>query len=291
MKRSRTLSVKRFLGLGCACCFGLLVAGPHGGCGCATRDADRPFGDTAVVVVLNPAVNDGNTTTVPTSWSTQREGVVVDAVPGGSATTDATGLAVIEEVVAGEVEIQFDAGPLLGFQIVSNGDVYDLAAAYNGSEVAAYPNFPIRYGVGGEIVVFNSNASPDAVAQALSTNHNIVFFQNGTYHGDLLITGDDVIFFGEGFAERQVVIDGSVTVRGTGVRIRGFTITGNITLSGNDFGMAFTVVRGETQILGNAVAFLRNAFYGPVTVPSSNATLLDNEGMSPLGDPAEELCQ
>jgi hypothetical protein len=129
------------------------------------------------------------------------------------------------------------------------------------------------------------------VADALSTNGNIVFFRNGTYRGDLLITGDDVILFGEGFSERQVVIDGSVNVRGTGVRIRGFTITGDVTVPGNDFGMSFSVVQGETQILGNAVAFLRNSFCGPVTVPSSNATLLDNDGMAPLPDPSQELCE
>lgn len=289
MRRVQTQNMIRSLAFACACSLGLLVAGPHGACAPSMRP-NRPFGDTALVVVVNPTANDGNTTTVPSSWSMQREGVVVDADPGGSAVTDATGLAVIDDVIAGDAEIQFDAGPSLAFHIASNGDVYDLAAAYNGSEVTAYPNFPIRYGVGGEIVVFGSNARPDAVAEALSTNHNIVFFRNETYHGDLLITGDDVIFFGEGFAERQVVIDGTVTVRGTGVRIRGFTITGDVIVSGNDFGMSFSVVQGETQILGNSVAFLRNAFCGPVTVPSSNATLLDNEGMSPLPDPSEDLC-
>ena len=68
-------------------------------------------------------------------------------------------------------------------------------------------------------------------------------------------------------------------------------MTGDITVLGNDFGMAFSIVQGETQILGNAVAFLRNSLCGPVTVPSSNATLLDNEGMAPLPDPPQELCE
>ncbi len=278
----------RLLGL---CWFGLTVAVLLAGCGnsAGSRNPDRPFGSTALVTVVNPQVNDGNTTAIPESAAIVREGVGVDVDPGSAATTDATGMAVIDDVATGEIDVLFDGGAALPLTILANGDVYDLAVGYDGSEVTAYPNFPIRYGVGGDIVVFSSNANPDAVTDALSTNGNIVFFRNGTFLGDLLITGDDVIFFGEGFTERQVLIDGSVTDRGTGVRIRGFTVTGSVTVQGNDFGMAFTVVKGETQILGNAVAFLRNAFCGSVIVPSSNATLLDNEGMAPLPDPPQEL--
>jgi hypothetical protein len=188
------------------------------------------------------------------------------------------------------LDLAFDGNAILPFTVVAEGDVYDLAVGTDGSGVAAYPNFPIRYGVGGEILVFASDANPADVSEALSTNGNIVFFENGTFVGDLEISGDDVIFFGEGFTERDVVIDGSVEVRGTGVRIRGFVITGSVTVFGNDFGMAFTVVRGDTQINGNAVAFLRNAFCGDVVVPSSNATLLDNDGLPPLSAPPVDLC-
>ncbi len=271
----------------------LLLATTLIGCGnrAGSRDADQPFGDSAIVVVVNPAVNEGNTVSIPLSHGVLRGGRSVDVDPGGSSITDATGLAVINEVVSGEVDLRVDDSTALQMTVVSDGDVYDLAVAYDGNGATAYPNFPIRYAVGGDIVVFDSNANPDAVADALSTNGNIVFFRNGTFLGDLLITGDDVIFYGEGFTERQVLIDGSVTVRGTGVRIRGFTVSGSVTVQGNDFGMAFTVVQGETRILGNAVAFLRNAFCGPVVVPSSNATLLDNEGMAPLPDPPQELCE
>ncbi len=283
----------RFPRFGTLCWFGLIAAGLLAGCGnrAGSRNPDQPFGSTALVTVVNPQVNDGNTTAIPESAAVVREGVGVDVDPGGAATTDTTGMAVIDDVAAGEIDVLFDGGVSLPLTILADGDVYDLAVAYDGSEVTGYANFPIRYGVGGDIVVFDSNANPDAVADALSTNGNIVFFRNGTFLGDLLITGDDVIFFGEGFTERQVLIDGSVTVRGTGVRIRGFTVTGSVTVLGNDFGMAFTVVQGETQILGNAVAFLRNALCGSVTVPSSNATLLDNEGMAPLPDPPQELCE
>jgi hypothetical protein len=254
------------------------------------RTPDSPFGETAIVAVVNPAVNEGNTTDTPSSLGTERGSIVVDAEPGGAGTTDATGLAVIQELARGDLSLRFGANASLPFTVVADGDVYDLAVGLGGSAVEAFPNFPIRYAVRGTVVDFDSSATPDAIARALDTDSNIVFFKNGTYTGDLTITGDSVIFFGEGFTQRQVVIDGSVIVKGTGVRIRGFTITGNVTVDGNDFGMAFSIVRGTTDIKGNAVAFLRNAFCRPVSVPSSNATLLDNEGMAPMPAPPRERC-
>jgi hypothetical protein len=50
-------------------------------------------------------------------------------------------------------------------------------------------------------------------------------------------------------------------------------------------GLSFSVVRGTTTITGNGGAFLRNVFCGAVTVPSSNATLLDNTGLAPIASP------
>lgn len=53
-------------------------------------------------------------------------------------------------------------------------------------------------------------------------------------------------------------------------------------VSGNDFGISFSLVKGTTLISGNGGAFVENIFCGNATVPSSNATLLDNFGVEPL---------
>jgi hypothetical protein len=271
-----------------AFCFLALVAA----CGSDDEDdekkqnPDQPFGATAIVVVVNPEVNTANASPVPTELGTDRNDIAVDAQPGGAATTDATGLAVIEDQLdAGDLSLEFGGGPTLPFTIVSDGDVYDLAVGYSGTEVAAFENFPIRYPVGGDILEFNESSDPADVTDALATDNNIVFFKNGSFNGDLTIAGDSVIFFAEGFTERQVVIEGSVEVKGTGVRVRGFDIKGDVTVAGNEFGMAFTIVRGTTSITGNGAAFLRNTFCGSVNVPSSNASLLDNEGVEPIAAP------
>ena len=133
------------------------------GCGNRTGslDADQPFGDSAIVVVVNPRVNDGNTVSIPGSLAGVREGISIDADPGGSAITNATGLAVINEVLSGDADLRFDDSAILPITVFADGDIYDLAVAYDGTTVVAFPNFPIRYGVGGDIVVFSSNANPD----------------------------------------------------------------------------------------------------------------------------------
>lgn len=276
----------------CMCCIFPILAVSLCCCGDDGIDPDRPFGKTAVVVAVNPVVNADNTSAVPACHDAGRvEGIEVDADPGDADTTDADGFAVLDELDEGAVEVVLDDGPSLPLTIVQEGDVYDLAVAFDGETARAFANFPIRYGVGGEIQVFDTKADPQQVADALSTNGNIVFFENGTYQGDLLITGDDVIFFGEGFTEHEVVIDGAVEVRGTGVRIRGFTVTGDIAVHGNNFGMAHSVVQGDTAINGESVGFLANHFCGRVTVPSSNATLLHNRGLAPMDPPDADLCR
>ncbi len=73
--------------------------------------------------------------------------------------------------------------------------------------------------------------------------------------------------------------------------LRGLTITGDLTANGNNFGISFSVVLGGTDIKGNAGAFVRNVFCGSATVPSSNATLLDNFGIEPSMDLPVGICE
>jgi len=263
------------------------------GCGSNGVDPDKPFGDTRVVVVVNPEENEGNTAQPPAVVGSEVEDVGVDANPGGAATTDETGLAVVGGLSVGSTDLVLGGGPAsVGFEVVGDGDVYDAAVAYSddGSQAAFYSGFPIRYGVGGDIVVIGSDEDPAQAQQALSTDNTIVFFENGEYVGDLTITGEDVILFGEGIEEPSVVVDGNIEVRGGNVRIRGVTITGDLTVFGNNFGMAFSVVQGATQLNGQAISFLRNVFCQGANVPSSNAALYANEGLPPFPAPGLPVC-
>jgi hypothetical protein len=254
---------------------------------CGGNDPDTPFGETAIVVVVNPEANDGNTEPAPGFVADLYGGVDIDADPGGAGTTDDTGLAVLHDLDDGDLDLVFDGVAALPFTIAAEGDVYDVAVAYDGEQVGLYSGFPIRYGIGGQIVEIPIDADP---TEALAEDDRIVFFEDGIHVGDLVIQGSNVILFGEGFAERSVVVDGNVEVRGTDVRIRGVTITGDLTVSGNQFGMSFGVVRGTTHLNGQAISFLRNVFCGGAEVPSSNAALYDNLGLAPFSAPGAPDC-
>jgi hypothetical protein len=257
------------------------------GCGGGGNDPYLPFGETAVVVVVNPLPNDGNTASLPAFVGAEYADIDVDAEPGGSSVTDDTGLAVLRDLDAGDLDLVFAGDAALPLEIISEGDVYDLAVAHDGSEVGLYPGFPIRYGVGGEIIVI---ATDGDAAEALNTDDTIVFFEDGVHVGDLVIEGGNVILFGDSFEGDPVVVDGSIEVRGGSVRIRGVTITGDLTVFGNNFGMSFSTVQGATQLNGQAISFLRNVFCQGATVPSSNAALYDNAGLPPFAAPLAPVC-
>lgn len=253
---------------------------------CGDDSSDGPFGPSTIIVAVNPPANTGNTATPPASVGTMQADIEVNADPGGSAVTDATGLAVItEDLDPGNVSLVLGGGPSVSGSITSEGDVYDYAIAYNGTAAQLYPGFPIRYSVGGTVVQIASDA--DATS-ALSTDSTVAFFDEGSHVGDLKIEGSNVVLFGA--TDVPVVIEGNVEVRGSNVRLRGVTITGNLSVFGNGFGMSFSVVRGATQLNGQSIAFLGNVFCGGATVPSSNAAVFDNEGIAPLPRPPAPIC-
>lgn len=181
----------------------------------------------------------------------------------------------------------------LGLDVDAAGDVIDAPIAYDGAAAAAYfANTPIRYpvGEGGGAIFFDPDAPLAEIATTLEKDSVVVVLRPGVYAGDLVIKGRDVLAFGKGWDDYAVVIDGSVSAEGNGVRVRGVTITGDLAAKGNDLGISFSRVFGTTSITGGGGAFLRNMFCGTTVVPSSNATLLNNFGVAPIETPPPGAC-
>jgi hypothetical protein len=258
-------------------------------------DVDLPAGSTAIVVVLNPVPNVGHSVSLPSITGTARDGVAVDANPGGEDVTNASGIAVVgAEVGLTALRISdADAPPELTLDVLAAGDVYDAGVAYDGAGAEYFELTPIRYAVGqesGAIFIDPGTAIAD-IELELETDDAVVVLRPGVYTGDLEIRGGRVLLFGEGFSESSVVIAGSVSALGEAVRLRGLTIEGNVTSAGNNFGMSFSEVRGSASITGNGGAFLRNVFCGQVSIPTDNAALLDNYGLEPLTSLPEGACE
>ncbi|HEX8706261.1 MAG TPA: hypothetical protein VF815_45925 [Myxococcaceae bacterium] len=260
--------MKRLLGLVCA--LGVL--------GCGGDDPPQSpgrFGEvTSAVVVLNPVINRGSTTTVTTG--TEREGVSFTAADDIDGLTDSTGLALVEDLPTGTVELKFDQGTY-SFQVVQEKELYDVVLSYrNGTVQALFP--PVRYPIGGTVVEVEPGSN---IAQAASSDGTIIVLKPGTYPGNLELRAANVLIFGAWSAVDGPlsIIEGDVTVLGGGNRMRGVKINGRLTSNANSFSAAFSDIASAT-ITGNSVSLLRNRFTaGQATVPSSNAVLVDNTGI------------
>jgi hypothetical protein len=245
-------------------------------------DPDVTVGATALIAIVNPVPNAGHNTGVPAEAGDERSAITVKADPGGEDVTEA-GIAVVP-VAPGALNVHVGPTATLPLTVIAAGDVYDAPIAYNGSGAAYFANTPIRYPVGkasGAIFFGITNPLSEIEAQ-LGLDDSVVVLAGGVYKGNLTIEGTGVLVYGEGFTEHDVIIEGSLTVNGSNVRVRGVTITGDLSAKGNDFGISFSLVKGTTSITGNGGAFVQNVFCGSATVPSSNATLLDNFGVEPL---------
>lgn len=233
------------------------------------------FGDvTTAVVLVNPVINRGSTTSVATG--SERSGVEFQVEDLPVAKTDSTGLALVEELPTGTVTLDFDPGTY-SFQVVREKELYDVVLAYrNGTVQELFP--PVRYPIGGNVVLVEPGES---IAEAAASDDAIILLLAGNYPGNVELRSDNVIIVGAWSPTEGPlsVIEGNVTVLGGGNRMRGVRVTGRLTSNANNFSAAFCDVASAT-ITGNGVSLLRNRFTsGQATVPSSNAVLVDNTGI------------
>jgi hypothetical protein len=246
------------------------------GCVCGGGAPPPPgrFGElTTAVIIVNPRINQGSTTGV--TPGTARANVTVTPGDLAPVSTDSTGLAVAQGLPSGQVPLKFDSGSY-GLGVVASGDLYDVVLAYRGSGVEAIVP-PVRYPIGGQV----KTLEPGADIAAAATANSVLLLRAGSYPGNFELTSDGVLIFGDWspIEGNRSIIDGSVTVRGGGVRIRGVRVTGKLTANANSFSAAFCDL-GSANITGNGVSLIRNKFVtGSAAVPSSNATLVDNEGI------------
>ena len=234
--------------------------------------AGSDFGSiTSAVVIVNPKINEGSTTTVQSG--TQREDVSIKAGDLAAVSTDATGLAIIKGMSVGTVPLQFSSGSI-NINVVQEKELYDVVVSYTSSGVTEIIS-AVRYPIGGTII--NVNPGDDLNA-ALTEDGSIVLMAPGTYDGDVIINAEGVLLFGSWNETEgsESVINGTLTVNGGNVRMRGVTVNDLTTVKANGFSAAFSEFN-NANISGNSVSLIRNIFNGTdISVPSSSAVLLDN---------------
>ena len=239
------------------------------------------YGETTIVVMLNPVINDANEAALP-SPGIVRSGVRVSVEGGPSDTTDASGIAVLAPVTPGTRTLSFSGGGIAGQVIleISEGDLREIAVAADGSDASIMANVQFAFrGVVREVTPSMSQAQVNAI---LSESNAIVFFASGFYHGDLQFSGSNATLFGQGPRGGNVTIDGNVILDGSRNRIRGAIVNGNLSVPGSNAGISFGRVHGNFDLSGSDGTLLSNQLCGASAVTGSGARLLTNGGLAPL---------
>jgi hypothetical protein len=261
-----------------------LIAGLACGGDGPTNPPDAVYGETTVVYVMNPVVNDVNAVAVPTP-GTARSGVAITITGGPSGTTAANGTLVLAPLTAGISPVSFSAGAATG-QLsldIAQGDLREIAVALDGTGAGEMAD--VRYEFGGTVVEITPTMTNAEVNAALSGSNSIVFLRAGTYQGDLDFSGSNVTLFGEGSQGGTVTINGNVTVSGSFNRLRGARILGNLSVPGSGAGISYSSVVGTLTLIGSNAVLLNNAFCGAATVSGSGLRALGNAGLAPLSAP------
>jgi hypothetical protein len=213
----------------------------------ATGPIDIPFGETTIVVVVNPPVNDANGASLPAPGAV-RSGVTVSADGGPSATSNAQGVAVLADVDEGTRTLTLSGSGLTGTVSVTiaEGDLREVAVALDGTGAAIMRN--IEYELSGQVVEVEPTTPLADVNDLLGQSNIIVFFRGGTYTGDLSFSGSSVTVFGEGPQGGQVTLDGDVVIDGSNNRLRGIRVTGSLSVPGSSAGVTFSRVVGDLDV-------------------------------------------
>lgn len=262
-----------------------LVAALAGACGgddggtIGVDPTDVHFGDTALVVVVNPAVNDANKRTVPTPGAA-RAGITLRSDDGISDTTEADGIAVLAPLMSGIRTIEVSGGGVSGrFTVtLTAGALREVALAADGARVEAMLDIDYKSDRAVEISPAMNNAEVNA---AIGVSDRVVFLAGGVYTGDLNFAGSRVTLFGEGALGGAVTIQGNVTMSGSDSRIRGARITGNLSIPASGTGLSFSRVDGTTSAVGSDTTLLANALCGGATITGSGSFAVGNTGVAP----------
>lgn len=257
----------------------VLVAACGGDDDSGMDPTDVRFGDTALVIVVNPVINDGNRHQVPAPGSV-RAGITLRSDDGISDTTGADGIAVLSPLSSGSRTITVSGGGLDGSftLMMAAGALREIALAAEGTRIE--PMLDLDY-KSDQVVEITPAMTSAQVNDALRTSDRVVFLAGGVYTGDLDFSGSRVTLFGEGALGGTVTLQGNVMMSGSDSRIRGARITGNLSIPASGTGLSFSRVDGTTTATGSDATLLANALCGAATITGSGTSAVGNAGLAP----------
>ena len=240
---------------------------------------DVRFGDTALVVVVNPPVNDGNDDPMPLPGS-GRVGVELTSDDGVFDRTGDDGIAILAPLTPGirTIAVTGDGVDATFTVTMGAGELREAAVAVEGERAEIMLQIDYKSDRYVELAPTMSNAEVNA---ALAVSDTVVFIRGGLYVGDLDFSGSRVTLFGEGVLGGQVTLDGNVTMSGSDSRIRGTHITGSLAVPASGTGLSFSRVDGAIAAQGSDATLLANWACGGATLEGSGTIVVGNYGIAP----------
>jgi hypothetical protein len=261
------------------------AASACGGANNSSPDAgsptDIPFGTTAIVVVVNPVVNDGNLKSPLPMPGTIQAGVTLTTDDHVTATTGADGIAILARVTPGTRTITVSGAVAAGTftLMVADKTLNEVALAATPGSAQLMVDVDYKADQAFMVTPAMTNAEVNSV---LAVSDRVVFFAGGRYTGDLDFAGSRITLFGEGVLGGKVILDGNVTVTGSDSRIRGTEITGSLTIPASKVGLSFSHVTGSVTSQGSDGMFLANALCGAESISGSGTIVVGNKGVLPV---------
>jgi hypothetical protein len=247
-----------------------------------TSPTDVVLGETTLVMIVNPRINDLNSASVSPPGS-PRQGVKISVEGGPSAITDAEGVAVLPRVSTGQLTLRFSGSSASLIVNVAEKDLREVAVSV--TDASARVMADIRYPFSGQVVEVTPTMSIAEVNQALNGSDKIILLRGGTYTGDIQFNGSNVSLFGEGPSGGRVTLTGNVALNGSNSRIRGARVTGQLSINGSGNGLTFSQIIGKAVSDGSDGVFIGNRFCGELQLTGGNLTVLENAGAAPLARP------
>jgi len=241
---------------------------------------DVRFGDTALVVVVNPTINDANKKSVPAPGPALQTTVVLRSDDGIADTTGSDGVAVLAPLTAGLRTISIEgSGISASFTVMLGaGELREIALSANASVAQVILDIDYKTDRVLEVTPAMSNSE---VNDALGVSDRVVFLKGGVYAGDLDFKGSRVTLFGEGALGGSVTLQGNVAMSGSDSRIRGARITGNLTIPASGTGLSFSRVEGTVTATGSDATLLENQLCGSESITGSGSIVVGNAGAAP----------
>lgn len=251
--------------------------GEHGGADAS--DPTDPRFATALVVVLNPAINDANRGAVPVPGAV-RAGVTVLSDDGPGQITGNDGIAVLFPLSSGIRTVQLSGnGIAASFSVpMGPGTIREVAIAGDGGRA----DIMVDVSYTSDTFIELGPTTPAAeINEALRVDDRLVFLRAGAFTGDLEISGSRVTLFGDGILGDTVTVQGNATISGSGSRIRGLHVTGNLSIPVNDAGVSFSRVDGTMTAGGSNLTVLANALCGGAAITGFSSYFVGNRGIAP----------